>query len=103
MKKFKSILFASAFMIALAGTFAFNLPGKTVKKSTVYHYDSEVYSLAEMQDIDNWQPSGPECDVVGDFPCAIDYDGENFQAFLNGFSTEEALTSAIPERRSLSK
>lgn len=103
MKKFKSLFFAFAFVIALAGAFAFTAKDSPVKKpgDVTYHYKLSVYDIAEMQDTDNWEVLEPGCGEEGDIPCAIVYDENinNFRTYLEGFSTVPALTAVANERK----
>ena len=98
MKKFKFPLFILAVAIALAGSFAFNLPAKDAKNFTVYHYTSTSTSLGDMQHIGNWEVAGSSCGSDGTIPCAFTYDGD-FEGYLQGFSTAYDLKEAADTRR----
>jgi ABC-type glycerol-3-phosphate transport system substrate-binding protein len=100
MKKIKMMLMASAFIIALAGAFAFSSPSGNAKTYTTYHYDSDSYALEDMQDVENWKESGPGCDAEGNVPCTINFDGdkEALGTFLGVRDEEEILTAASARR-----
>jgi len=100
MKQIKNWLFASAFVFALAGAFAFSMPASNAKTFTTYHYDSDSYELEDMQNIELWKESGPSCDVDGDLPCTINFVGnrEAFITFLAESDESEILTAANAKR-----
>ena len=102
MKKIKLMLMASAFIIALSAAFAFTAPSGNAKTYTTYHYDSDSYVLADMQNVDNWKESGPSCDFDGDLPCAINFEGdkEALETFL-GARNETQIVAAASERRTV--
>lgn len=98
MKKFRFPLFILAVAIALAGSFAFNLPAKDAKNFTVYHYTSTSTSLGDMQNIENWEGVSSSCGSSGSIPCAFTYTGD-FGAYLQTFGTAYDLKEAADTRR----
>lgn len=95
MKKIKFMLFASAFLIAMAVSFAFRMPALNEGTYTVYHYDSDSDEETDMQNPDNWKESGPSCDGYGNVPCTISFENrEALETFLSESSGEEILTAS---------
>lgn len=98
MKKFKFPLLA-ALLIAVAGVFAFTLPGKTAKKFTTYHYTGGS-SFAEMQNPAFWEGVSPAegCGNDGDIPCTVSTN-EDIGEYLESFEDAgELLTAAVSKR-----
>ncbi len=100
MKKFKFPFFMLAFCIALAASFAFSVPQKAEGNLVDYHYDSDSYELEDLQNIDNWEATGPACDVIGDLPCVVPFNGTRgeFETALSGLDEEEILNMASEKR-----
>ena len=101
MKQIKLMLFASAFLLALAGAFAFSTPAKQAKNLTVYHYTSTSTDFNDMKDVDNWLGStSTGCnEVEGSIPCAITYTGGNFAGFLNDLGSSSAIVEEADTKR----
>lgn len=102
MKKYKFLLLVSCVLLAVGGVFAFrNVPETSPVTVTSYHYKLNTYSLAALQNISNWEVADPACGVEGDIPCVIRFDGNSsqFDAYLDGFSSVDAITDVADERK----
>jgi hypothetical protein len=99
MKKFKFPLLA-ALLIAVAGVFAFTLPGKTAKTFNTYHYTSSSVEMEDLQNPVNWEGVEPAegCDEFGTIPCTISTD-KDLEEYLEEFTTANALIGAAVTKR----
>lgn len=102
MKTLKFPLIVIAVLVAMAGAFAFKLPGIADKKTlTTYHYTSNSSVLVDMKNIGNWVAEDPGCATTGNLPCAIVYNGDitAFENYLSEFTNAADVTAAASERK----
>jgi len=99
MKKFKFPLLV-ALLVAVAGLFAFTVPGKATKTFNTYHYTSSSVEMEDLQNPENWEGVEPAegCDELGTIPCTISTD-KDLQEYLEEFTSENALITAAVTRR----
>lgn len=92
MKKLKFPLLA-ALLIAVAGVFAFTIPGKTEKKFTTYYYTGGS-SFVDMQNPALWEGTSPAegCGDNGAIPCAVSTN-EDIGEYLESFEDAGELLS----------
>ena len=97
----KNFLFAFAFIVALTGAFAFNVPEGTGNKFTEYHYTSTSTNFNVMRDPANWLGSGSSgCNSsVGTIPCVIEYTGNDLGAYLDDLGSSAAIVDEAETKR----
>jgi len=105
MKKLKFPLFMLAVAIALTTSFAFKPATKHAGDPITYFYTYNSTLLADMQDVDHWEESGPSCSSSGNAPCSITVDGdkEALSDYLDDFESPEDITNSTVYRRTVAQ